>query len=83
MSIKKEKYSVNGYMLKQYRYSHYMLMLSLIWLCDPMDSSLSGSFIPEIPQARIPEWFAISYSRGSSQPRDQTRISWVSCIGSL
>ena len=47
-----------------------------------MDSSLSGSFIPEIPQARIPEWFAISYSRGSSRPRDQTYIFCISCIGS-
>ena len=82
MSIKMEKYSVNSYMLRQYRYSHYMLTLGLIWLCDPMDSSLSGSFAQEIPQARILE-FAISYSRGSSQPRDQSRISWVSCIGKL
>ena len=42
-------------------------------LCDPRDCSLPGSFV----QARIREWVAISFSRGSSQPRDQT---WVSHI---
>ena len=36
---------------------------------------------PWIFQARILEWFAISYSRGSAPPRDQTCISCVSCIG--
>ena len=42
-----------------------------------MDSSLSGSAIHGIFQTRILEWAAISFSRGSSQPRDRT---WVSCI---
>ena len=50
---------------------------SYLTLCDPMDCSLSGSSIHGIFQARILEWVAISFSRGSSQPRDQT---WVSCI---
>ena len=40
-------------------------------LCDPMDSSPSGSSIHGIFQARILGWVAISFSRGSSQPRDQ------------
>ena len=35
-------------------------------LCDPMDSSLPGSFVHGILQARILEWVAISFSRGSS-----------------
>ena len=35
-----------------------------------------------IPQARIPEWVALSSSRGSSRPRDQTRVSYVACVGS-
>ena len=35
-------------------------------LCDPMDCSPPGSSVPGIPQARIPEWVAISFSRGSS-----------------
>ena len=39
-------------------------------LCDPMDSSLPGSSVHGIFQARILEWIAISFSRGSSQPRD-------------
>ena len=37
-------------------------------LCDPMDCSLPGSFAHGILQARIVEWVAISYSRGSSWP---------------
>ena len=36
-------------------------------LCDPMDCSLSGSSVHGILQARILEWVAISFSRGSSQ----------------
>jgi len=46
-------------------------------LCDPMDCSLPGSSVYEILQARILEWITISFSRGSSLPRDQT---WVSSI---
>ena len=50
---------------------------SRLSLCNPMDCSLPGSSIHGILQARILEWVAISYSRGSSQPRDQTRISYI------
>ena len=39
-------------------------------LCDPMDCSLPGSSVPGIFQARILEWVALPFSRGSSQPRD-------------
>ena len=46
-------------------------------LCDPMDYSPPGSSVHGILQARILEWVTITFSRGSSQPRDQT---WVSCI---
>ena len=46
-------------------------------LCDPMDCSLSGYSIHGIFQARVLEWIAIAFSRGSSRPRDWT---WVSCI---
>ena len=46
-------------------------------LCDPMDCSSPASFVSGIFQARIPEWVAISFSRGPSQPRDWT---WVSHI---
>ena len=44
-------------------------------LSDPMDCSPPGSSVPETFQARILEWVAISFSKGSSQPRDQTRVS--------
>ena len=39
-------------------------------LCDPMDCILPGSSVHGILQARILEWVAILFSRGSSQPRD-------------
>ena len=39
-------------------------------LCDPMDCSLPGSSIHGILQARLLEWVAISFSRGSSPPGD-------------
>ena len=54
---------------------------SCLTLCHPMDCSLPGSSAHEIFQARILEWFAISYFRGSSWPRDWPCISWGSCIG--
>ena len=50
-------------------------LLSYVRLCDPMDCSPPGSSVYGIFQARILEWVAISFCRGSSQPRDQTRIS--------
>ena len=46
-------------------------------LCDPMDCSLPGSSVHGIFQARILEWVAISFSRGSSQPRDWTQVSHI------
>ena len=53
-----------------------------LWLtlCKPMDYSPPGSSVHGILQVRILEWVAISSSRESSQPRDQTRISCVSGI---
>ena len=47
-------------------------------LCGPMESNPPGSSVHGILQARILEWVAISFSRGSSWPRDQTHVS---CIG--
>ena len=49
--------------------------------CDPVDYCLPGSSGQGIFQARILEWVAISYSRGSSWPRDWTQVSCISCIG--
>ena len=50
-------------------------------LWNPMNSSLPGSSVHGIFQTRVLEWVSISYSRGSSWPRDQTHISCISCIG--
>ena len=47
---------------------------SCLTLCDPVDCSPPGSSVHGILQARILEWGAISFSRGSSQPRDQTQV---------
>ena len=50
---------------------------SCLTLCNPMDCSLPGSSIHGIFQARILEWFDISFSRGSSQPGDRTQVSFI------
>ena len=46
-------------------------------LCDPTDCSPPGFSVHGILQARIPEWVAISFSRGSSWPRDWTRVTHI------
>ena len=46
-------------------------------LCDPMDCSLLGSSVHRIFQARVLEWVAIFFSRGSSWPRDWTQVSHI------
>ena len=46
-------------------------------LCDHMDCRSSGSTVHGILQARIAEWIAISFSRGSSRPRDWTLVSCI------
>ena len=50
---------------------------SCLTLCNPMDCSPPGSSVHGILQARILEWVAISFSRGSSQPRDRTQVSRI------
>ena len=54
---------------------------SCLTLCDPVDCSLPGSSVHGILQARVLKWIAMPSSKGSSQTRDQTDISYVSCIG--
>ena len=46
-------------------------------LCNPMDCSPPGSSVPGILQARILEWVAMPFSRGSCQPRNQTQVSCI------
>ena len=56
---------------------------SCLTLCNPMDCSPPGSSVHGIFQAGILERVAISYSRGSSQPRDRTQALLLSYLGSL
>ena len=50
---------------------------SCLILCNPMNCSPPGSSVPGIIQARILEWVTIPFSRGSSQPRDQTQVCFA------
>ena len=54
-------------------------------LCDPIDGSPPDSSVPGILQARILEWVAISFSRGSSRARNWTPVSCIAerCFTSL
>ena len=47
---------------------------------QPLDCSPPGSSVHGVFQARILEWVAISFSRGSSRPREWTSVSYVFCI---
>ena len=57
------------------------LLQSCPTLCNPMDGSPPGFSVHEILQTRILSWVAMPSSRGSSWLRDQTQISYISCIG--
>ena len=50
---------------------------SCLTLCNSIDYSPPGSSVHGVLQARILEWVAISFSRGSSQPRDRTWVSYI------
>ena len=73
-------------LLSMHNWAHYVFKYEWVsevtqscpTLCDPMDCSLPGFSIHGILQARILGWVTISFSRGSSRPRDRT---WVSHIG--
>ena len=60
---------------------HSKLLQSYLILCKSMDCKLPGSTVHGILQARILEWVTMSSSTGSSRPRDQTHVSYVSYIG--
>ena len=60
--------------------TQYWLLQLCPTLCDPTNCSPPGSSVHEILQARILEWVATASSRGSSQPRDQIHVSYVSCL---
>ena len=54
-----------------------LITQSCLTLCDLMECSLPGSSVHGISQARLLEWVANSFSRRSSQPRDQTQVSYT------
>ena len=58
-----------------------LIAKSCLILCDPMDSSLPSYSVHGILQARVLEWVAIPFSRGSFQSR-VGKLVCVSCIGS-
>ena len=51
--------------------------LSHVWLFQPLDCSPPGSSLHGISQVKILEWIAISFSRGSFQPREWTHVSEI------
>ena len=55
--------------------------LSHVRLCESMHCSLTDSSVHGIFHARLLEWVAMPFSRGSSWPRDRILIFYVSCIG--
>ena len=59
---------------------HAQSLQSCPTLCNPMDCSSPGSSVHRILQLRIQEWVTMPSSRGSSWPRDQPHLSYVSCI---
>ena len=62
---------------QQYTESESEVAQSCPTLCNPMDCSLSGSSVHGIFQARVLEWIAISFCRGSSLPRNRTQVSRI------
>ena len=64
-------------MNEEWKWSESEVTQSCPTLCDPTDRSLPGFSVHGIFQARVLEWVAISFSGGSSWPRDQTRVSHI------
>ena len=64
-------------------FEHYLVSMCMLVaqsypaVCNPMDYSPSGASVHRISQVRMLEWVAIPFSRGSSQPRDRTRVSCI------
>ena len=70
--------------LRKLHYSHFSISRKWKWSCSVVsdslplvDSSPQSSSVHGILQARILEWVAVSFSRGSSQHRDQTQVSHI------
>ena len=66
------------YMICKFSHSLLLLFSCCVWLfCNSMDCSPLGFFIHGISQARILEWVTVSFSRGSSWPRDRTHTTCI------
>ena len=77
--------SMNKWNALLHKFSHWCMHTcvctqSCLTVCNSTDCSTPGSSVHGIFQAKILEWVAISFFRGSSQPRDRTHNSCVSCI---
>ena len=59
------------------QYNSFVCAQSGVSVCDPMECSPPGSSVHGISQARVLEWLAISFSRGSSPPRDGTHVACI------
>ena len=70
---------VSCHVIRILQHVHAKSFQSCPTLCDPMDCSPPGSSVHGTLQARILEWVAMPSSRGSSQLKDGTHISHVSC----
>ena len=62
---------------KSYTFLCVSFTQSCLTLCDPTDCSPPDSSVCGTFQARILQWVAMPFSRGSSQPRDRTRVSHI------
>ena len=64
-------------LLMEKKWTWKLVSPSCLTLCNPMDCSFPSFSVHEILQARVLEWVAISFSRGSSLPRDWTLVSCI------
>ena len=71
----KGKFSKDRMDMRECVCAHWLSRVQLF--CKLMDCSLPGSYVHEILQATTLEWVAISFSRGSSRPRDGTHVSCI------
>ena len=70
-------FSPSSFLIVPHVCVHAKSLQSCLTLCNLMDCSRPGSSVFGTSQARILEWVAISFSRGSSWPRDWTHVSWI------
>ena len=77
-AYKPNKLKTNEYILKIMRtkIEDSDIAQSCPTLCNPIDYNLAEFSVRGIFQARVLEWVAISFSRGSSCPRDRTQVSY-------